>query len=107
MKGLSQSESPAQFERGQQEMFVAEMNHAIEWVANLRAAGIAMATPACWADENDLTVHPIQPYFNDGVTVGSLVAIGTPSRYRIVQILAEMNGYYRYGPVDNQDVPTI
>lgn len=107
MKGLQPSESPAQFERGQQELFQAEKAAANQWIESLRAAGVVMATPACWADENDFTVHPVQPYFDDGVTVGSLVAIGTPGRYRIVQILAEMNGYYRYGPVDSQDLPTI
>jgi hypothetical protein len=107
VKGIVPSESPAQFERGQNELFQAEKAAANQWIANLRAVGIAMATPAIWADENDCTIHPIQPYFNDGVTVGSMVAIGTPGNFRVVQILAKANGYYRYGPVDDQDVPSI
>jgi hypothetical protein len=57
------------------------------WIAALRAAGIAAAHPDDgWVDRRRQTLELVYPDFNDGVQIGSRVALGRPDRYRVVRL---------------------
>lgn len=77
-------------------------------VAELRASGIKAAHPDDgWVNRERNTVHFAYPAFNDGVSVGDLIALGRPwSGYRIVRctevehtgLLIPMT-YYHFEPL--------
>jgi hypothetical protein len=60
-----------------------------QWIADLRARGVKAAHPDDgWVDRAENKVHLCYPDFNDGLAVGDLLALGWPSRYRIVRVTA-------------------
>lgn len=64
------------------------------WISALRAAGVKAAHPGDgWVNRKDNEVQFVFPHFNDGATVGDLVALGWPQggdskpRHRIVRLV--------------------
>ena len=69
-----------------------------EWIEELRDIGCVAAHPDDgWVDGRgahplagntlDRTIIFMYPYYNDGIQVGDLVALGTPEEHRIVQLV--------------------
>ncbi len=57
------------------------------WIAALRAEGVKAAHPDDgWVDRERNEVRPSYPQFNDGVAVGDVIALGWPSRHRLVRV---------------------
>lgn len=64
------------------------------WIAELRAAGVKAAHPDDgWVDRELDTVYFCYPQFDDGVSVGDLIALGWPQwsrkkkQHRIVRVI--------------------
>ena len=58
------------------------------WVARLRAEGVAAAHPDDgWVDRDVPRVRLVYPAFDDGVKVGSLVALGDSRSHRLVRLV--------------------
>lgn len=61
---------------------MAERQHhelKVQWIASLRASGVKAAHPRDgWVDEEARSVCFMNPYFDDGVHVGSLIVLGRP-----------------------------
>jgi len=63
------------------------------WIKKLRSQGIVMAHPDDgWVNRQANEINPTYPDFDDGFTVGSLIALGTPEKYRIVKITGKREG---------------
>lgn len=57
-----------------------------EWIDLLRAHGVAAAHPDDgWVDRRRDRVMLCYPDFDDGVEIGSLIALGRPDDYRLVR----------------------
>lgn len=58
------------------------------WVEQLRTSGIRAAHPDDgWVNRDENKIHLAYPQFNDGIGIGALVALGSPSgKTRIVRI---------------------
>lgn len=66
-----------------------------EWVQRLRSIGISASHPDDgWVDRRENTVCLVYPHFNDGVSVGSMVALGEPDSFRIVEITASIKNTF-------------
>jgi len=60
------------------------------WVIFLREKGIIAAhSDDGWVDREKNTLNLVYPEFNDGVKVGSLIALGCPEKYRVVKIIGQ------------------
>jgi hypothetical protein len=58
-----------------------------EWVARLRSEGVKAAHPDDgWVDRDANKVHLAYPDFNDGLTIGDLLALGSCEAARIVRV---------------------
>lgn len=75
-----------------------------EWIAALRAAGVKAAHPDDgWVDRKNNTVKFVYPQFDDGATVGDLVALGWPrwnsktSAHRVVRLVEFQPGVFGGG----------
>ena len=60
-----------------------------EWIADLRRRGVKAAHPDDgWVDREAGTIHLCYPLFNDGLSVGDLLALGYPgNKTRIVRVV--------------------
>jgi len=59
------------------------------WIAELRAQGVSAAHPDDgWVNRNDNILYPVYPDFNDGIEVGSTVALGDHRKHRLVRVTA-------------------
>jgi len=74
-----------------------------EWIALLRSQGVKAAHPDDgWIDRENNRLHFAYPQFNDGVSVGSLVALGRPGKYRLVKLTDFIPGFlnrWGYEPI--------
>lgn len=77
-----------------------------EWIASLRVAGIKAAHPDdAWVDRERNTVMFVYPHFDDGVSIGDLIALGSPqwgsanSRHRIVRVTGSTFGLFSQKPL--------
>ena len=87
-------------------------NGKLKWIALLRSQGVAAAHPDDgWANRKTNTVQFVYPQFNDGATVGSVVALGWHfnKTYRLVRLVGTDKGilgviYWKFE--DIRTVPT-
>lgn len=64
-----------------------------EWIKLLRLDGIKAAHPDDgWVNRQENKISLVNPQFNDGVNVNSIVAIGDPDKYRLVIIIKVETG---------------
>lgn len=62
-----------------------------KWISNLRELKIVAARPDDgWVDRNLNIVTFTYPDFNDGATIGSVIALGNHQQYRLVRLIKEM-----------------
>jgi hypothetical protein len=60
------------------------------WIKSLKERGVTMAHPDDgWVDRSKDTISPCYPYFDNGVYVGSVIALGNPENYRLVRVIAK------------------
>jgi hypothetical protein len=58
-----------------------------EWIEILRSDGVKAAHPDDgWVNREENKVHLTYPQFNDGVGIGDRIALGTPTKWRIVEV---------------------
>lgn len=58
-----------------------------EWISDLRSKGVKAAHPNDgWNNREEKTLQLGYPAFNDGVSVGDIVAIGSHDEYHLVKI---------------------
>lgn len=59
----------------------------IQWVSSLREQGVKAAHPDDgWVNRDKDEVQFVYPQFMDGVSNGSIVALGWPDKYRLVEL---------------------
>jgi len=64
-----------------------------QWVNKLRADGVSASHPNDgWINRKDNELILIYPEFNDGVKIGSIVALGDPDKYKLVKIIDHRKG---------------
>jgi len=64
-----------------------------QWIADLRARGVRVAHPDDgWVDRDKDRLCLCYPQFNDGMKIGSIVALGNPDKYRLVEIIGYDKG---------------
>ena len=70
------------------------------WIERLRADGIKAAHPDDgWIDRDEDSVFFSYPQFNDGVRVGDRIALGSPRKYRVVEVVGQKEaGFIPMGP---------
>ena len=65
------------------------------WVASLRKMCVAAAHPDDgWVNREENRLQLVNPHFNDGVGVGSLVALGSPAKHRLVELIGSTEGCF-------------
>jgi hypothetical protein len=65
-----------------------------EWVDTLRQKGVTAAHPDDgWVDRDLNEVILCYPQFNDGVNIGSIIALGDCNQYRLVKIVGLHVGF--------------
>lgn len=58
-------------------------------IADLRKMGVKACHPDDgWIDRKENTIHFAYPRFDDGVEIGSIVAIGGHEKFRLVELTA-------------------
>lgn len=69
------------------------------WVAHLRQMGISAAHPDDgWVDREANKIHLCYPQFNDGLKVGDLLALGSPTgRTRLVRVVNTSENRFAVG----------
>lgn len=59
-----------------------------QWITKLRGDGISAAHPDDgWVNRKENEVFLCYPDFNDGVAIGSKIALGNPRGYRVVGVI--------------------
>jgi len=67
-----------------------------DWIAQLRRQGVAAAHPDDgWVNREKNEVYFAYTRFNDGVDIGSRVALGWHDKYRIVKIVGKRRAFVR------------
>jgi len=65
------------------------------WIKELRSTGVAAAHPDDgWVNREKNEIYLAYPQFNDGLTIGSKIALGWPDKYRIVKVVGYRPGLF-------------
>jgi len=66
-----------------------------QWVKSLRVQGIKAAHPDDgWVEREENTVHFAYPQFDDGVSIGDLIALGWEYKFRVVKVIDVIQGKF-------------
>lgn len=58
------------------------------WIQMLREKGIVASHPDDgWVDRKENTAQMVYPHFNDGIEIGSLIALGRVDKWRVVRVV--------------------
>lgn len=77
-----------------------------DWIDSLREQGVKAAHPDDgWVDRDENKVHLAYPQFNDGLTVGDLLALGWDDKWRLVRVTetSELQGLGGWLPPSLRD----
>lgn len=75
-----------------------------KWIAWLREYGVKLAHPNDgWNDRNRKIFTPAYPYFDDGVIIGDLIALGNYECFIVIKVKSITHSFFRIKKFEYMD----